>query len=77
MHTSYVRCVPELTRITVNLHPKAANALINVAQLNEESKTDAVNRALQLYDLWCRTVADGEEFYIKGANGKMRSIALL
>jgi hypothetical protein len=39
-----------LTKLTVNLTPKAAAALDNAASITGDSKTDTVNRALQFYE---------------------------
>ncbi|GAA1034749.1 hypothetical protein GCM10009557_40350 [Virgisporangium ochraceum] len=38
-------------RLTVNLTPRAAEALDRLASTTETSKTDVVNRALQIYAL--------------------------
>lgn len=39
----------DLTKLTVNLVPDAVEALAKAAELEQLSKTDVVNRALQLY----------------------------
>lgn len=41
----------DLTRLTVNLTPRAAEALDRTADRLGDTKTDTVNRALQLYAL--------------------------
>lgn len=77
MCSRYVRRMSiELTRLTVNLMPKAARALTDVAALNEETRTDAVNRAIQLYYIWSEVTADGGEFYIR-RDGQMARIEML
>jgi hypothetical protein len=38
-----------LERVTVNLIPRASRALEKASQLTGDSKTDAINRALQVY----------------------------
>jgi hypothetical protein len=38
-----------LTRLTVNLIPRAEKAMLLAAELSGLSKTDTVNRALQIY----------------------------
>lgn len=67
----------DLTRLTVNLTPKATRALQHVSELREETKTESVNRALHLYEMWVKAEADGDEFYIKGPKGKVRFVTLL
>lgn len=39
----------DLTKLTVNLLPQAVEALDAAAAITGDSKTDTVNRALQLY----------------------------
>lgn len=48
------RMANDLTRLTVNLTPKAVRAMEEAAARDEDSKTDVVNRSLQLYNLICR-----------------------
>jgi hypothetical protein len=43
----------DLTRLTVNLTPRARAALGAVETLTGDSRTDVVNRALQVYALLC------------------------
>ncbi|WP_233574272.1 ribbon-helix-helix domain-containing protein [Amycolatopsis panacis] len=38
-----------LERVTVNLAPRASRALENAVKLTGDSKTDTINRALQVY----------------------------
>lgn len=40
---------PDLTRLTVNLVPRAVVALANARALTEDTGTDTVNRAIQIY----------------------------
>jgi hypothetical protein len=68
---------PELTRMTVNLMPKAADALNAVSQRERESKTDAVNRALQLYDFISRQAAAGTRILLEAPDGQQRAVEFL
>jgi len=43
----------DLTRLIVNLTPRAAAALGSVEAYTGDSRTDVVNRALQVYALLC------------------------
>ncbi len=49
----------DLTRLTVNLTQKSAEAMEHAAELNRDTKTDTVNRALQVYDYICTKQAEG------------------
>jgi hypothetical protein len=67
-----------LTRLTVNLTPKSVAALRNVNQLTEDTKTESVNRAIQIYDMLCQAQAAGDKLAIRGAaDGKLRTIKLI
>lgn len=54
-----------IERVTVNLNTRAAEALEQVANLTGETKTDAINRALQVYALLHQTQADGGTVYTR------------
>lgn len=53
------------TRVTVNLIPRASRALQRLADLTEDSKTDIINRALQLYCYVEESTSNGGEVYIR------------
>jgi len=55
----------ELTRLTVNLIPKAAEALNHAAALSRDSRTDTLNRALQVYDFLLEAQANGAKVYLR------------
>jgi hypothetical protein len=50
---------PALERVTVNLTPRSAQALELATQLTGDSKTDAINRAVQVYAFLERAIAEG------------------
>jgi hypothetical protein len=54
-----------LERVTVNLTPRSAEALEGLTELTRESKTDSINRALQVYAYLQRVLADGGKLYIR------------
>lgn len=58
-----------LTRLTVNLIPKAYAALSEAAELEGVSRTDALNRALQMYTYLLRMRSAGDRLFV-GRNGK-------
>jgi hypothetical protein len=55
---------PELTRVTVNLMPRAAEAMRLAARREELSQTDTINRALQVYDFLSARNAAGFRFLL-------------
>lgn len=48
-----------LERVTINLTPRAARALELATQLTGDSKTDAINRAVQVYAYIEHIIANG------------------
>lgn len=54
-----------LERITVNLTARAARALEQAAGLTGDSKTDTINRALQIYAYLEQITQDGGALYIR------------
>jgi hypothetical protein len=54
-----------IERVTVNLNARAAAALEQVAAITGETKTDAINRALQVYALLHRTQEEGGAIYTR------------
>jgi hypothetical protein len=58
------RMATNLTRLTVNLIPKADAALNHAADATGLSRTDTVNRALQVYDYLVAEMAKGADLYV-------------
>jgi hypothetical protein len=56
-----------LERITVNLTGRASRALELATELTGDTKTDAVNRALQIYAYMEQITAAGGSVYVKEA----------
>lgn len=54
-----------LERITVNLVPRASQALQRVIGITGDSKTDAINRAIQLYEFIEEIEANGGDILIR------------
>jgi hypothetical protein len=59
-----------LTKLTVNITSKGTAALEEAAELNAESKTNAVNRAIQAYAFISRMMAEGWELVLRDPEGK-------
>jgi hypothetical protein len=54
-----------LERVTVNLSARAARALEEAAKLTGDSKTDTINRALQIYAYFEQITQDGGAIYVR------------
>ncbi|WP_020523080.1 hypothetical protein [Catelliglobosispora koreensis] len=49
----------QLTKVTVNLVPRAVAALDEVAAITHDTKTEAINRSLQLYAYLQKMIEEG------------------
>jgi hypothetical protein len=58
-----------LERITVNLTGRASRALDLATELTGDTKTDTVNRALQVYAYMEQITARGGSVYVREAEG--------
>jgi hypothetical protein len=56
-----------LERLTVNLTGRASRALDVATEITGDTKTDAVNRALQIYAYMEQVVARGGSVYVREA----------
>jgi hypothetical protein len=56
-----------LERLTVNLTGRASRALDIATDITGDTKTDAVNRALQVYAYMEQVVAQGGSVYVREA----------
>lgn len=54
-----------LTKLTVNLIPRAADSLELAVKLSGDNKTDTVNRALQMYAYFLNAREEGSEILIR------------
>lgn len=57
-----------LERINVNLVPRASQALGQIAALTGDTKTDSINRALQVYAYIEQIIHDGGAVFVQGAD---------
>ena len=68
----------DLTRLTVNLIPKAVTALDTAVQLSEDSRTDTINRALQVYAYLLHVKQQGGSAYVReSADAELSRIEFL
>lgn len=65
-----------LTRVTVNLIPRAVAVLDEEQERSGQGKTDTINRALQLWGWWQRTVADGGTVQVARADGSLVEVQI-
>ncbi|MFI2577460.1 hypothetical protein ACH5AJ_35305 [Streptomyces rochei] len=56
-------------RVTVNLTEKTARALAEAVSITSDSKTDTINKALQMYALLQRVQEDGGAIYLREKDG--------
>jgi len=60
----------QLTKVTVNLIPRAVTALEEVAEITHDTKTESINRALQLYAWAQKMIESGHSLCVVGPDGK-------
>ncbi|MGC7093195.1 hypothetical protein ACPZ19_00880 [Amycolatopsis lurida] len=63
-----------LERVTVNLVPRASRALERATQLTGDSKTDTINRALQVLAVLEEAVDNGGELIIRYKSGEQEVV---
>jgi hypothetical protein len=65
-----------LTRVTVNLTPRSVGSLENAVKRTGDSRTDTINRALQVYDLVLELLerSDGRSLRVKHPDGETERI---
>jgi hypothetical protein len=59
------KVLPDTERVTVNLTPRSVRALRNVVGWTHYSKTDVINRALQVYEFVQQIVETGGSVHIR------------
>ena len=68
----------DVTKLTVNRVPRAVAALDDVALLTGDSKTDSVNRALQVYAFLERQQrTHGKRIFLVSDDNSMERVQLL
>lgn len=63
----------ELTRLIVNLNETSVSALARAQEHTLDSKTDTVNRALQLYAWWVEMKTQGFTHHV-GKDGEISEV---
>jgi hypothetical protein len=59
---------PRLERVTVNLTPRSSRALDEAVTITGDSKTDTINRALQVYAYLERVQREGGKVFVQDAD---------
>jgi hypothetical protein len=67
----------QLERITVNFVPRASEALRQAVELTHDSKTDTINRAIQLYAYVLKAQAGGQDIFIGDTKGELGKLVLM
>jgi hypothetical protein len=68
----------QLTRVTVNLTPRAMDALERLSDKTGATKTDLINRSLQILNLIDDIMQeDGGSLTIRRRNGEIRQLYLM
>ena len=65
----------DLIRLTVKLTPRAAASLTLAAHANKDSRTDTVNRALQMYAYLSSQVKAGDEVLLRDKRGNVKKVS--
>jgi hypothetical protein len=64
-----------LQRVTVNLTPRTSAALDEAVRLTRDTKTDTINRAIQVYAYLERIIQDGGTVYVRDpGNGELERL---
>ena len=58
-----------LERLTVNLTPRSSAALDAAVELTGDTKTDAINRAIQIYAYLEQVIQDGGSVHVRETLG--------
>ncbi len=58
-----------LERITVNLTPRSSSALKTAVELTGDTKTDTINRAIQIYAYLEQVIRDGGSVHVREGEG--------
>jgi hypothetical protein len=66
-----------MTKYTVMLTPRAVVALAEAASLNHETRTNVINRGIQLYRLVTKLINSGWTIVARDENGREQQIRIL
>jgi hypothetical protein len=64
-------------RFTVTLIAAAAKAVGTLMQITGLSKTDVINRAVQVYAFLAQQMADGKEIFLRDEEGNLERVHIV
>jgi hypothetical protein len=64
-------------RLTVNLTDKSMAALNDIMSVDGLSKTDAINRALQVYGFLGSELISGKQLLLRDADGSVEGLRII
>lgn len=67
----------ENERFTITLIPKAAQAVATLMRVTGLSKTDSINRAVQVYAFLAQQMADGKEVLLRDEKGNAERVHIV
>lgn len=67
----------DLTKVSVNMNRRAVTAYEITAELTGLSRTDVINRAVQVYALVEKIQHDGGRLLVQDASGKVETLDIL
>ncbi|MER7656320.1 hypothetical protein ABZ649_03540 [Streptomyces albidoflavus] len=67
----------ENERFTVTLIPAAAQAVTRLMGITGLSKTDTMNRAVQIYAFLAKEMADGKEVLLRDEDGNVERVHIV
>lgn len=66
-----------LERLSVNMIPRTSQALKLVTEVTKDTKTDTINRAIQVYAYMMGIVHAGGEVYVRKDGGELEKLTFL
>lgn len=63
-------------KITINLVPRALTSLDKASEITGHTKTECINRALQIYTWLLSRIASGDQFQVLDTEGRIREIQI-
>ena len=67
----------DLTRLTVNLVPRAYKSMMLAVEITGDSRTDTINRALQFYAFAEVIMSNGGQILTRNSDGELAEIKFL
>ncbi|MET8555954.1 hypothetical protein ABZV64_13440 [Streptomyces sp. NPDC004959] len=75
--SSGLQAVRENERFTVTLIAAAAQAVTTLMRITGLSKTDAINRSVQVYAFIAEQMEDGKEVFLRDEQGNLERVHIV